>query len=229
MKKHDLEIQEPCSEEWGEMHGEETTRFCDKCTKNVHNISSMSRKDAHEFLANAGGSVCVVYQFDERSKDVRFADSPIHERSVPMGQLVGAKKLVAAAAVALPMLLAGCDTNPDSCAPKPDFRPIDMLMEQEQAFMDALSDLFEDDYDEPMLMGKIAEPVLMGEPAMVPEPDIQPIVMGDIAMPDIEPEVVEPIQPPPIEHEIRDNLDTDIDKDPIKPRLLMGKIAPTRL
>lgn len=54
-----------------------TRRFCDVCSKNVHNLSAMSRDEARTFLrVNAGKKLCVTYKHDARG-DIRFrSDGP---------------------------------------------------------------------------------------------------------------------------------------------------------
>jgi len=56
----DLEITSPCPANWDLMVGDERERFCHMCSLNVYNISSMSKKEAEEFLeSRAGGRVCL--------------------------------------------------------------------------------------------------------------------------------------------------------------------------
>ena len=42
-----------------------STRYCDRCAKNVHNLSQMTWREAERFLdAHAGQKVCVQYSVD---------------------------------------------------------------------------------------------------------------------------------------------------------------------
>src|SRR5262245_10585878 len=45
-----LKVASPCPASWDEMVGDERTRFCGKCQKNVHNVSEMTRAEAETFL-----------------------------------------------------------------------------------------------------------------------------------------------------------------------------------
>lgn len=48
-------IATPCSAKWEEMDGDERSRFCNLCSLNVYNISSMTTKEAEAFLAERLG------------------------------------------------------------------------------------------------------------------------------------------------------------------------------
>lgn len=56
-----IKITEPCHESWDAMTGDEQRRFCDSCSKHVHDLSKLSREEA-EALVNCGESVCVRMQ-----------------------------------------------------------------------------------------------------------------------------------------------------------------------
>ena len=43
------------------MRGNEQVRFCDHCSKNVNNISSMSRKEAVRMIRATGANICIRY------------------------------------------------------------------------------------------------------------------------------------------------------------------------
>ena len=50
-----------CPKIWEQMHGDEKTRFCDVCQKNVHNLSMMNQEERRTLLASTGESPCVAY------------------------------------------------------------------------------------------------------------------------------------------------------------------------
>jgi hypothetical protein len=50
-----------CPQLWAGMAGDEKTRFCDVCQKNVHNLSMMNAEERRTLLANTGESPCVAY------------------------------------------------------------------------------------------------------------------------------------------------------------------------
>jgi hypothetical protein len=69
-----VSIAAPCSADWENMVGDERERFCNQCTLNVYNISSMSKADAEEFLSlRTQGRVCV--QFYKRKDGTIITDN----------------------------------------------------------------------------------------------------------------------------------------------------------
>lgn len=72
MRTHQLPILEPCHESWDAMDPDARGRFCQRCSKPVHDISAMHEADAHEFIrAHAGTQVCVRYRRDPEGR-IRF-------------------------------------------------------------------------------------------------------------------------------------------------------------
>lgn len=100
MKRSQLVIPEPCSADWEAMHGDDRKRFCDMCTKHVHNVSELTEEQAHELLGSSD-DLCIQYAFD-RSGEVMFADTTAPHWRLHR-QVQGAKRLLAAAAIALPL------------------------------------------------------------------------------------------------------------------------------
>lgn len=54
------EIPEPCTVPWNSMKGDDRIRFCGQCTKNVYNISNMTRAEAQALLIDSEGRVCIT-------------------------------------------------------------------------------------------------------------------------------------------------------------------------
>jgi len=50
-----------CPQLWAGMAGNEKTRFCDVCQKNVHNLSMMNAEERRALLASTEESPCVAY------------------------------------------------------------------------------------------------------------------------------------------------------------------------
>lgn len=50
-----------CPKLWSQMQGDEKTRFCDVCQKNVHNLSMMNKGERRALMASTGESPCVAY------------------------------------------------------------------------------------------------------------------------------------------------------------------------
>lgn len=104
MHRKNVHIAEPCDASWNEMTGDETRRFCDHCTKHVHNLSEMPRSEATQ-LISSGQNLCVRYAHTPSGR-IRFKTRVV-PATAPMAQLIGARTLTAAAmSVAV---LAGCD------------------------------------------------------------------------------------------------------------------------
>jgi hypothetical protein len=60
-----LRIDQPCHADWNQMRGAGPTRFCDHCNKHVHDISQLTRDQAHELLARTGDKLpCVLLKAD---------------------------------------------------------------------------------------------------------------------------------------------------------------------
>jgi hypothetical protein len=56
-----LQIAAPSDVGWESMTGDERTRICALCNKNVYNISQMSKKEANEFLYLTNHNACVSF------------------------------------------------------------------------------------------------------------------------------------------------------------------------
>lgn len=67
-----IRVATPCSESWDDMTGNEQIRFCSHCSKNVNNISEMTRKQAMRIVRDAGGNLCVRYRIDPKTKGPVF-------------------------------------------------------------------------------------------------------------------------------------------------------------
>lgn len=69
MHRDQLPIPEPCSADWEDMSGSSRKRFCDHCSKHVHDLSAMTEAEAGTVLEQPG--VCVRYTV-EPSGSIRF-------------------------------------------------------------------------------------------------------------------------------------------------------------
>lgn len=80
MKRSDLldriEVKSPFSEIWDEMFGNDEIRFCSHCTKDVHNLSAMTRKTAAELITRSNGRICVRYEKDPSGKIINMPTKP---------------------------------------------------------------------------------------------------------------------------------------------------------
>jgi hypothetical protein len=48
-----------CPVSWDEMRGDERTRFCNKCSQNVHDVSELTRDEAVQLLSEGGKPPCL--------------------------------------------------------------------------------------------------------------------------------------------------------------------------
>ena len=57
-----IDVASPCQADWDEMTGDEQVRFCQHCSKHVHDLSQITRNDVRKLVAASGGSLCVRYR-----------------------------------------------------------------------------------------------------------------------------------------------------------------------
>jgi len=54
-----IEVPAPCPKDWNEMIGDDKTRLCRHCDKDIYNISAMTRREARKLVAKSAGNICV--------------------------------------------------------------------------------------------------------------------------------------------------------------------------
>ncbi len=54
-------IATPCRADWDKMQGDDKSRFCGSCAKNVYNLSSMTRLEAETLIREKEGQLCVRF------------------------------------------------------------------------------------------------------------------------------------------------------------------------
>ncbi len=54
-----VKIASPCSADWSAMQGDDKTRYCGKCEKNVYNLSAMTREEAELLMLEKEGELCI--------------------------------------------------------------------------------------------------------------------------------------------------------------------------
>ncbi|WP_395748239.1 hypothetical protein [Prosthecobacter sp.] len=88
-----------CPKLWAQMQGDEKTRFCDVCQKNVHNLSMMNTEERRKLLASTEESPCVTYfQY--------LNGEPIDVTVLPEGHPLK-RKLLKAALISMNAVAAG--------------------------------------------------------------------------------------------------------------------------
>ncbi|MBK8237384.1 MAG: hypothetical protein IPK74_17715 [Deltaproteobacteria bacterium] len=72
MRTSHLPIAAPCHEDWDAMTPVDRGRFCQSCTKKVHDLTEMTQDEAQALLdARAGERICVRYAHDDHGR-IRF-------------------------------------------------------------------------------------------------------------------------------------------------------------
>lgn len=56
-----VRVATPCNADWNRMTGDERTRFCQSCAKNVYNLSGMTRAEAENLIREKEGNLCVRF------------------------------------------------------------------------------------------------------------------------------------------------------------------------
>lgn len=188
MRTLHLPIADPCHEDWEAMDANAQGRFCGKCTKQVHDLSSMTEPEAQSLLrARAGGRICVRYEHDDAGR-IRFRSANLARAAV--------------AGVAL----AACT---------PHDHPSTQV--QSTQSMDVVVDTPPSVPVTPPLMGAVEpEPVKIVKGEVAPEPPMEIHVRkGDISVPNEPcdpPKVVAPEEPKPVR--VRMGKPTLRDDDP---------------
>lgn len=55
---NNIRVASPCSASWEEMEGDDRSRFCRQCRKNVYNLSAMSAAEAEALVREKDGRLC---------------------------------------------------------------------------------------------------------------------------------------------------------------------------
>ena len=104
-----IRIAKPCAARWDDMVGDERSRFCIACKKNVYNFSAMTAAEAQDLIRENEGRLCGrIYR--RRDGTVLTADCPVGVAWARTRVVFG---LCSAAAVAVFAVssLAGVQTN----------------------------------------------------------------------------------------------------------------------
>ncbi len=97
----DVRVASPCTASWDEMTGDDRVRFCGQCSKNVYNLSAMTREAAERLLMEREGSLCVRF-YRRADGTVLTDDCPVgrrrRHRTRQIAAAIGASALAVAAA-----------------------------------------------------------------------------------------------------------------------------------
>jgi hypothetical protein len=88
-----ITIATPCTEDWNQMSGDDRSRRCAKCEKNVYDLSEMTTKEAEALLAAKGEKPCV--------RIFRRPDGTVITSDCPEGKRLRRRRRVIALAAGL--------------------------------------------------------------------------------------------------------------------------------
>jgi hypothetical protein len=94
-----IRVAAPCTADWNQMTGDDRTRHCGECKKNVYNLSGMTRDEAEALLIDRNGDLCVRY-FQRHDGTILLADCTVGVKRRRRRRLVaaGAATLLASGA-----------------------------------------------------------------------------------------------------------------------------------
>ncbi len=72
-----VRVASPCNARWEDMTGDDKSRFCGKCEKNVYNLSAMTREEAELLVLEREGQLCARF--------FRRADGTMITQDCPVG------------------------------------------------------------------------------------------------------------------------------------------------
>ncbi len=98
----DVRVATPCRADWDKMQGDDHARFCASCTKNVYNLSEMTREDAERLITEKEGQLCVrFYQRADGTMLTKDCPVGITPRRRPFWALTAGFAALMASAVAV--------------------------------------------------------------------------------------------------------------------------------
>jgi hypothetical protein len=71
-----IRVATPCPADWNAMTGDERTRACGSCNKNVYNLSTLTREEAEALIIEKEGRLCVRY-FQRKDGTILLKDCSI--------------------------------------------------------------------------------------------------------------------------------------------------------
>jgi hypothetical protein len=107
-----IEVANPCRADWSRMKGDERTRFCSTCAKNVYNLSGMSRTQAESLVRAKEGELCVRF-YRRADGTVITDDCPVGLRAVrrPLKWMTTTLAIVAAPLLTFAAVMTGGRIN----------------------------------------------------------------------------------------------------------------------
>ena len=98
MNLDDLRVASPCTASWDEMLGDDRVRFCSLCSKNVYNISAMTREEATRLIITKEGKICARFY--------RRKDGTVLTSDCPVGRIGWRKRLAVRVACVVALVVS---------------------------------------------------------------------------------------------------------------------------
>ncbi len=95
-----IRIASPCRADWNAMTGDERTRHCHQCDKQVFNLSELTRVEAEALIREKAGDLCARY-YQRPDGTILLADCSIAAGAAGAASAARRRKLVAAASLVL--------------------------------------------------------------------------------------------------------------------------------
>ncbi len=89
----------PCRADWSQMTGDDKSRYCGSCKKNVYNLSAMSGKEAAALIREKEGNLCIRYY--------QRADGTVMTQDCPVGVAAVRRKITRAFAAVVVGVASG--------------------------------------------------------------------------------------------------------------------------
>jgi hypothetical protein len=97
-----IRIASPCPTSWDQMLGDDQIRFCNICSKNVYNLSAMTRADAERLINETNKKMCGLI-YTRKDGTVMTSDCPVGLRAIRKRMI----KRIASVAAMLAALVGG--------------------------------------------------------------------------------------------------------------------------
>ena len=115
MKSVQITIPEPCQEDWDKMSQREQGRFCDKCSKTVHDFSGQTDRQIGQFIsAHANEKICGRFRSDQLARPV-ILEIPVQSIG---SRLTPVQAFLAALLIVFGTTLFSCKTPGDEAISK---------------------------------------------------------------------------------------------------------------
>jgi hypothetical protein len=76
-----IKIAAPCKADWRFMYGNERVRFCGQCSKNVYNLSALTREQAEDLILRNEGNLCVRF-YRRKDGTIILNNCPVGLRAI---------------------------------------------------------------------------------------------------------------------------------------------------